>query len=91
MKKWTIAVYAVSAVGIALFMGHFWHSNSVAGNVLWGIAGACAIFSIYGGIIGRSTAESELGKASLLAATVIGCLILLGVTLSAIFLFVPAL
>ena len=90
MKKMTIATYAVSIVGISLFVSHFWYLGSIVAYILWGITAACAIFSIYAGIIGRSQAESELGKAWLLAATVIGCLMLLGLTISAIFLFVPA-
>jgi len=51
---------------------------------------ACAISCIYGGIIGRSREGNPAHKAILLAAAVIGGIILLGITLSAIFIFVPA-
>ena len=84
-----MAVYIVSIVGVAVFMSHFWYGTLV-GTILWLIAGVCAIFSIYGGIIARSHVEDGLRKSWLLAATVLGCLVLLGLTLSAIFLFVPA-
>ncbi|MDH5695162.1 MAG: hypothetical protein OEZ00_00930 [Dehalococcoidia bacterium] len=90
MKKMTIVTYTVSLVGISLFVAHFWHLGSIVGVILWGIAVTCAIFSIYGGIIGHSQDKSELGKAYLKAATVMGCLMLLGLTISAVFLLVPA-
>lgn len=53
------------------------------------IAGACAIFCIHGEIIGRSQAPNELHKAHLTAATVAAGLVLLGLTLSAMLIFVP--
>jgi len=85
----SIAVYVVSIIGVSVFMSHFWQSAPTS-TVLWIISGVCAIFSIYGGIIARSHVEDELRKSWLLAATVLSCLVLLGLTLSAIFLFVPA-
>jgi len=84
-----MVVYILSSIGIATYMAHFWHSHP-ASTVLWIISGVCAISSIYGGVIARAITESEHKKAMLTAATVIGCLVLLGLTLSAIFLFVPA-
>jgi hypothetical protein len=90
MKKMTIATHAVGLVGISLFVAHFWYSGSIVGIPLWGSAATCAGFSIYAGIIGHPQDKSELGKAHLKAATVIGCLMLLGLTISAVFLFVPA-
>ena len=85
----SIAVYVVSIIGVSVFMSHFWRDAPVS-VILWLIAGVCAIFSIYGGIIARSHAENEHRKAMLMAATVISGLVLLGLTLSAIFLIVPA-
>jgi len=70
-------------------MCHFWSPIDVAIPILWPIAGACAIFSIYGGIINRSLTENASQKAHLTAAIVIGVLVLFGLTLSAIFVFVP--
>lgn len=90
MKKMTIVTYTVSLVGITLFLSHFWHLGSIVADILWGTAATCAVFSIYGGIIGLSQDKSELGKAYLKVATVIGCLMLLGLTISAVFLLVPA-
>ena len=90
--KMTIATYTVSLVGISVFVAHFWHLSTipVLAYTLWGIAATCAVFSIYGGIVGLSQDKSELGKAYLKVATVIGCLMVLGLTISAVFLFVPA-
>ena len=90
MKKISFATYILSIVGVAAFMSHFWWPTFWGGAVAWPIAGACAIASIYGGIIGRSQEENTVHKAVLMAAAVIGGLVLLGITLSAIFLFVPA-
>ena len=85
----SLAVYIVSIVGVSVFMSHFWHPAPTS-IVLWIISGVCAIFCIYGGIIGRFHEEDGHRKAKLMASTVLGGLILLGLTLSAIFLFVPA-
>ena len=92
MHKMTIATYAVSLVGVSIFVSHFWYLGSISmlSYILWGTAIICAIFSIYGGIIGHSQDKSVLGKAYLKVATVIGCLMLLGLTISAVFLFIPA-
>ncbi|GAG19290.1 unnamed protein product, partial [marine sediment metagenome] len=88
--KMTIVTYAVSIVGVSSFIAHFWHVGSIVAIILWGITAVFAAFSIYGGIIGLSQDKSELGKAYLKAATVTGCLMLLGLTISAVFLLVPA-
>ena len=85
-----IVANIVSAIGVGVFMSHFWWPAYVAGHVLWGIAGFCAIFSIYSGIIHRAKVEDNEKKAVLTASAIIGCLILLGLTFSAIFLLVPA-
>jgi hypothetical protein len=90
INKMSIATYAVSILGISLFLSHFWHVGSILGISLWGTAAVCGIFSIYGGIIGHSQDKSELGKAYLKSAAVMGCLMLLGLTISAVFLLVPA-
>ena len=84
-----IGVYIASIIAIGTFMPHFWTVHP-ASSVLWIIAGASAIASVYGGIIGRAKVENEHHKAILKASTVIGCLVLLGLTLSALLIFVPA-
>ena len=89
MNKMGVATFTASVVGVTLFMAHFWSPISIGAGVLWPIAGLCAIFSIYGGIIGRAYAKTEQLKAHITAAAVIGCLVLLGLSLSAIFIFVP--
>jgi hypothetical protein len=89
---WDIAVYACSVVAIWTFMFHFWWPLSVASYVLWGVSGAFAIFSVYGGIIRRSEIQEEgIRKGYATAAAVLGCLILLGLTVSAVLLLVPLL
>jgi len=83
-----VLAYVLSSIGIATYMAHFWQSYP-ASAVLWIISSVCAIWCIYGGIVGRARAENERGKAILTAVSIIGGLIFLGLTLSAIFLFVP--
>ena len=70
----SIVVYILSIIGVVAYMFHFWH-GALASAILWPIAGFCATFSIYGGIIGRYQSQDEHKKVLLLAATVIGCLI----------------
>ena len=84
-----ILAYILSSIGIATYMAHFWQTHP-ASTALWIISSVCAIWCIYAGIVGRARAENERGKAILMAVTVIGCLVFLGLTLSAIFIFVPA-
>ena len=87
---WGIAVSICSVIAIVTFMCHFWWPLSMVSIALWGVSGAFAIFSVYGGIIERSRVE-EAGtrKGMATAAAVIGCLILLGLTWSAVLLLVP--
>ena len=88
-EKWALASYIVSCIAIATYMAHFW---GPVGNILWVISGVCAIFCIYSGIIHRQVitvtdARSAQIRGLLVAGIVIGCLVLLGLTLSAIFMF----
>ena len=87
---WGIAVSICSVIAIVTFMCHFWWPLSMVSIALWGVSGAFAIFSVYGGIIERSRVEeagTRKGRAT--AAAVIGCLILLGLTWSAVLILVP--
>jgi len=70
-------------------MSHFWWPGTVAGSVFWGIAGACAIASIYHSLAVRGKAE-EATKWMLDAAFVFGCIVLIGLAISASVLLVPA-
>lgn len=97
MNRMVLTTYVANIVGLGLFLAHFWFTaanrpflNFVAIG-FWAIAAACAIFSIYGGIISRAEMENPVHRAMLLACAVIGGIILLGVVLSAIFLLVPKL
>ena len=89
MNKMGVITFTASVLGVSLFMAHFWSPISIGASILWPIAGLCAIFSIYGGIISRALADNPVHDAHLTAAVVIGILVLLGLSLSAIFIFVP--
>ena len=80
--------YILSIIAAALFMAHFWWAAPVW-YALWPITGFCAIGSIYSGIISRAAATDNGKKAMATTAAVIGCLVLLGLTVSAVFIFVP--
>ena len=88
MNKNLIA-YILSIVAIATYMCHFWWAGTIASSVLWSIAGACAIGSIYHSIAVRGKTE-EATKWMLDAAFVLGCIVLIGLTISASVLLVPA-
>lgn len=91
-----IVLHISSLIAVATFMAHFWglvwQPGTVAGYVyvLWGVAGACAVFSIYSGMIRSARSEEEGARKGIpIAAAVIGCLVLLGLTMSAVWLIVP--
>jgi hypothetical protein len=88
MKRIVLAPFIVSAVGIVMFMSHFWLSFPTSA-VLWSLTGASGVFCMYTGIIHRSQVEKDTEKAILKAASVIGGIILFGIILSAIFIFIP--
>ena len=79
----------MSVVAICTYMPHFWYAGTMAGSVLWGIAGACAIASIYYTLAARGKTE-EATKWMLHAAFVFGCIVLIGLAINASFLLVPA-
>ena len=93
-NRMTFTTYIANVVGLGVFLAHFWFAASsrlaFAAIALWAIAVACAIFSIYGGLITRAETENHTHQAMLLACTIIGGIILLGAVLSAIFLLVPS-
>ena len=81
---WDMAVYGASAVAVIAFMLHFWWPTTVVPYVLWGVSGFFAIFSIYGGIIGRSAiTERGTRRGMATAAAVVGSLTLIGLAISA--------
>jgi len=82
--------YMFSVIAISTFMCHFWWPDTTTGYALWGVAGAFAILSVYSGIIRRDEIQEEnRSKGMASAAAVIGCLVLLGLTMSAVWLIVP--
>lgn len=92
MKRGVIVAYAVSVIALWAFIAHLVAGAFVKGSywswtVPWIIAYGCAAFSIYGSTIEASTSDAgskERGMA--LASLVIGSLVFLGGTLTAIFL-----
>jgi 4-hydroxybenzoate polyprenyltransferase len=80
--------FGLSLVAIVIFMSHFWWAGTIASVVQWWVAGACAVASIYYGIAMRGKSE-EATKWVLDAAFVIGCIVLIGLAISAPMLIVP--
>jgi hypothetical protein len=80
--------FGLSLVAIVIFMSHFWWAGTIASVVQWWVAGACAVASIYYGIAMRGKTE-EATKWVLDAAFVIGCIVLIGLAISAPMLIVP--
>jgi hypothetical protein len=81
--------FGLSLVAIVIFMSHFWWVGTIASVVQWWVAGACAVASIYYSIAMRGKTE-EATRWVLDAAFVIGCIVLIGLAISASFLIVPA-
>ncbi len=86
-----VGVYISSVVAVVTFMCHFWWSPlGTTSLALWSVSGAFAILSAYGGIIERSRVEEAgIRKGRATAAAVIGCVILLGLALSATMYMAP--
>ena len=91
MKKHTWATFIVSIVGIGIYLYHLWIVPPAA-ITFWSISTGCAIYCIYSGVIHRhiitaSDADSAAMRGMLTASVLMSCFVLLGITLSAIFLF----
>jgi hypothetical protein len=87
---WDNLIYIFSIIAIGTFMCHFWWPATNTGYALWAVSGAFAIMSIYSGIIRRAEIQEEDRRKGMAnAAAVIGCLVLLGLTMSAVWLIVP--
>ena len=83
-----LVAYILSVAAICTYVSHFWW-GAVVSYVLWGIAAACAISSIYHSLAVRGKTE-EATKWMLNAAFVIACIVLVGLAISASVLLVPA-
>jgi len=81
--------FGLSLVAIVIYMSHFWWVGTIASGVQWVVAGACAVASIYYSIAVRGKTE-EGTRWMLDAAFVIGCIVLIGLPISASVLLVPA-
>ena len=80
--------FGLSLVAIVIFMSHFWWAGTIAAIVQWVIASACAAASIYYSIAMRGKTE-EATRWVLDAAFVIGCIVLIGLAISASVLLAP--
>ncbi len=81
--------FAISTAGILVFLAHFWVGYP-ANVVLWVIAAILAISSVHWGMRARAQESADDPNRWMpKSASKLGLLILLGLTLSAIFLIVP--
>ena len=80
--------HIISIIAIVTYLVHFW-VQLPASIVLWAVAAASAIASIHHGMIVREQTADKTRRWMPDSAIIIGCIILLGVTLSAIFLLAP--
>jgi len=80
--------FGLSLVAIVVFMSHFWWAGTIAAIVQWWVAGACAVASIYYSRAMREKTD-EATRWVLDAAFVIGCIVLVGLTISASVLLIP--
>ena len=87
-KEWKPHIFSV--VAIVTYLAHFWVLPP-AGIALWAVSATTAIASIHFGMIVRGQGTDKPKRWMPISAIIIGCIILLGVTLSAIFLLAPQL
>ena len=80
--------HIISMVAMVTYLAHFW-VQPPAGAALWVVSAISAIASIHNGMIVRGQSADKARRWMSNSAIIIGCIILLGVTLSAIFLLVP--
>jgi len=81
--------FAISIAGVLVFLAHFW-LDYPANIILWAIAAVLGISSVHWGMRARAQeAADDRNRWMPVSASRTGWLILLGLTLSAIFLIVP--
>jgi hypothetical protein len=80
--------HIISIISIVTYLSHFW-CQAPASIALWAVSAASAIASIHFGMIVRGQIADNTRRWMPDSAIIIGGIILLGVTLSAIFLLVP--
>jgi hypothetical protein len=80
--------HIISVVAIVTYLAHFW-IQPPAGIALWAVSATFAIASIHFGMMARGQSTDKTKRWMPDSAVIIGCIILLGVTLSAIFLLAP--
>jgi len=82
--------HIISIIAIVTYLAHFW-VQPPTGIALWAVSAVFAIASIHYGMIARGQSIDKARRWMSDSAVIIGGIILLGVTLSAIFLLVPQL
>jgi len=83
------APFVISTAGILVFLAHFWPGYPV-NLILWVIAAVLGISSVHWGMRSRAQeTPDDRNRWMPESASKLGLLILLGLTLSAIFLIVP--
>ncbi len=80
--------HIISIIAIVTYLAHFW-VQLPASIALWAVSAASAIASIHHGMIVRGQTADKARRWMPDSAIIIGCIILLGITLSAIFLLAP--
>ena len=80
--------HIISIIAIVTYLAHFW-VQPPTGIALWAVSAISAVSSIHFGMIVRGQSTDKARRWMPDSAVIIGCIILLGVTLSAIFLLVP--
>ena len=83
-----IRPHLFSIIAIVTYLAHFW-CQVPASIALWAVSATTAIASIHFGMIVRGQIADNTKRWMPNSAIIIGCIILLGVTLSAILLLVP--
>lgn len=81
-------VHIFSIVSILAFLAHFWVAPP-GGIVLWAVAATTAISSIHRGMMARGQEQPRSKRWMTDSAVIIGVVILIAITFSAIFLLVP--
>ena len=80
--------HIISVIAIVTYLAHFW-CPVPASIALWAVSAASAVASIHHGMIAREQATDKTRRWMPDSAIIIGFIILVGVTLSAIFLLIP--
>ena len=88
MVRRELRPHIISIIAIVTYLVHFW-VQLPASIALWAVAAVSAVASIHHGMIVREQTADKTRRWMPDSAIIIGFIILVGVTLSAIFLLIP--